>query len=208
MKTNQLKETVWMDEANNAIPRNRIAKHELKLEKNTNAILEKAQKANKILAEFKTKAYELAYEAYQEAMTSKGVDITSGYGKGNFTLFNFNRTIKIQVDINERIDFDDITIKAAKEKFNSFLEQTVKTEDDMIKQLVLDAFETSRGKLDVKKIFSLIRYESKIDNIKFQEAVKLLKESIRRPDSKTYMRVFVKDAQGKYSSVELNFSAL
>ena len=74
--------------------------------------------------------------------------------------------------------------------------------------MVLDAFETSRGKLDARKVFGLIRYKSKINNVLFQAAVKLLEQSIRRPESRTYFRVWTKDENGKYNNINLNFSSI
>jgi hypothetical protein len=76
--------------------------------------------------------------------------------------------------------------------------------------MILDAFETQRSnQLDTKRVLALSRYESKIKNKLFSEAVKLISESIRRPNSKSYYRIWVKDeTTGAFENVELNLSSL
>lgn len=196
----------WYDEVGQAIPVNRVTKIEKLFERQSAKLLKGAVGLHQKLADFKTEITQICQEAYLLFMKDKGLNPKSS--KGNFTWYNFNRSIKVEVNINELIDFDDLGIQAAKEVFSSFLNENVQSKDQFIKQMVLDAFETSRGKLDAKKIFGLIRYKSKIKNQRFQEAVKLLEESIRRPKSRTYFRVSKKNSSGKYEVIDLNFSSI
>ena len=53
---------------------------------------------------------------------------------------------------------------------------------------------------------SLLKYRSKIDNPLFQEALKLLEQSIRHPDSKRYFQIYVRNSEGAYDNIDLNFS--
>jgi hypothetical protein len=129
-------------------------------------------------------------------------------GKGNFMWYNFDRSIRIEVKIAERIEFDDLTIKAAKAKFDEFLDANIEGKVDFAKELVLDAFTTRNGKLDVKRVLSLLKYKSKVKDAIFQEAMTHLEASIRRPDSKTYFRISVKDDNGEYQYINLDFAAI
>ena len=131
-----------------------------------------------------------------------------GKGKGGFTWKNFDGSIKIESSVSESIKFDDLGIIACKEKLELFLNNNLESKDAFIKQMVLDAFETSRGKLDAKKVLSLLTYRSKIKAPLFQEALNLLEKAIRRPDSKMYFRVFVKDEAGEYKNIDLNISSI
>ncbi|HPX60044.1 MAG TPA: DUF3164 family protein, partial [Bacteroidales bacterium] len=70
------------------------------------------------------------------------------------------------------------------------------------------AFSTSRGKLDTKKVLGLLKYESKIKDEKFQKAMGFLKESIRNVGSKNYYRISVKDDDGSWQPIRLDFSSL
>ena len=128
--------------------------------------------------------------------------------KGNFTWFNFDRSIKIEVSISERIDFDDLAIKAAKEKLDAFLSESLDSKMEFVKDMVIDAFSTSRGKIDAKKVFQLMKYRSKISHPLFQEAINILSDGIRKPNSKTYFRIWERAENGSYQLIELNFSAL
>lgn len=200
------KNPVWVDEAGTLIPFNRITKTERLMERSSAKILRDAMAINSKLVEFRETIETLSMEAYEAFMEAKNSNKET---KGNFTWYNFNRSIKIEVSISEAIQFDDLTIEAAKQKFTAFLEENVTAKIDFVKQMIIDAFETQRNaKLDTKRVLGLIRYESKINNALFSEAVKLIQESIRRPKSKTYFRVWLKDENGAYKNVDLNLSSL
>ena len=176
------------------------------MERSTARILKSALAVNKKLQDFKDMVRDLSEEAYAAFMEEKSSNRET---KGNFTWYNFNRSIKIEVSVNEPIQFDDLTIAAAKEKFDQFLDENVQSKNEFVKQMINGAFETQRaGKLDVKQVMGLTRYQSKINDPKFTEAVNLINEAIRRPKSKTYFRVWVKDAAGEYQNIELNLSSI
>lgn len=204
--TYKAKDQLWVDEAGTSIPYNRTTKVERLMERSSAKILREALAVNKKLVVFRDTIEELSMEAYDAFMKSKDSKKES---KGNFTWYNFNRSIKIEVAISEAIQFDDLTIELAKEKFDAFLEANVTSKNDFVKPMILDAFKTQRNaNLDTKRVLGLMRHESKINNALFSEAVKLIQESIRRPKSKTYYRVWVKDEAGQYSNVELNLSSI
>lgn len=199
------KDKFWVDESGLEIPFNRISKAERLIEKNTAKIRKEAIAINAKMVEFKEMVKQLCAEAYEAFMEEKGVKPT----KGNFTFYSFNRDIKVEVSINERIEFDDMTIKAAKAKFDDFLSSNIQSKNEFAKQMVMDAFSTQRkGNLDVKRVLQLTRYESKVNDALFSEAVTLIKEAIRKPDSKTYFRIWEKNKEGAYQLIDLNFSSI
>lgn len=196
----------WIDESGVSIPYNRTTKCERLMERSSARLVKSALSINKKLQEFKDMVRELSNEAYEAFMEEKS---TNRISKGNFTWFNFNRSIKIEVAVNEPIQFDDLTITAAKEKFDQFLDENVQSKNEFVKQMINDAFETQRsGKLDVKQVMGLTRYQAKINDPLFTDAVNLINESIRRPKSKTYFRVWIKDEAGEYQNIDLNLSSI
>ncbi len=195
----------WVDESGTQIPFNRLTKLEIMQESELAKIVKEATGINSRLAAFKGHVSATCDKIVKEFMLSKKVD---SIGKGNVTLFNFDRSIKLSLDVNDRIEFDDMTMKACKEKFDLFLGDNIDEKQAFVKELVNDAFSTSRGKLDAKKVMSLLKYETRIKDETFQAALVLLKESIRRPDSKSYYRVWVKDEEGSYKMIDLNFSSI
>ncbi len=203
--TQKSSDKLWQDEKGTEIPFSRITKVERLMERKSGKLINEAKKLHNKLSAFKEQIREACYEVYDAFMVEHD---NKKDGKGNFTWYNFDRSIKIEVNINERIEFDDLNITACKDKLDQFLSANVESKDEFIKQLVLDAFETSRGKLDAKKVMSLLRYKSKIKVSLFQEAMELLESGIRRPDSKTYFRIWAKNQEGKYQSIDLNFSSI
>lgn len=196
---------MWTDESGTQIPVNRLTKAEKLMERHSYKLLSGAQKLNADLVAFKQLLIELSNEAYEVFMAEKEAKHT----KGNFTWYNFNRTIKIEVAISDRIEFDDLTIEAAKARFDEFLKANITSKNEFVKDMILDAFQTERkGKLDVKRVLQLTRYEDRINDALFSEAVQLINEAIRRPSSKTYFRIWLKDESGKYQNIDLNLSSI
>lgn len=200
---------VWTDESGITIPANRITKAEKLKEARLETLARKATALNARLAEFKTEFAEAADEIFAAVMAENGITKTDH--KGNFLSKTFNGSIKAEVDVNERIEFDDAMILIAKAHFDEFLSIGASAIDEMIRELILDAFSTSRGKLDAKKVTSLIKYKSRIDANKypsFHKAIEAIEKSISRPSSKRYFRISTKDAEGKYNAIDLNFSSI
>lgn len=210
MKNLQLQTTSdkhWKDENGMMIPIARITKIEQLKERQAHKLLKEARKASDQLIALKELVRTVCTEIYERHMTESGIS-EERRGKGNFMWYNFDRSIRIEVKIQERIEFDDLTIKAAKAKFDEFLDQNIEGKVDFAKELVMNAFETSNGKLDVKRVLSLLKYKSKVKDSVFQEAMDQLEAAIRRPDSKTYFRISVKDENGEYQYVTLDFAAI
>jgi hypothetical protein len=202
------KDQFWTDESGMQIPFTRTTPIERKKEKVAFSLVKKALKANEFLKEVKEAVSEATEQILNAEREANNVKLD---GKGNYTWYNFDRSIKVQVDINETIKFDEIKIASAKEKLMNLIRTNV-SGDDFIISLVEDAFQTSRGKLDAKKILSLRKHTNRIKtgNIKkgWDEAMNLIDESISRPKSKSYHKIWLKNDDGKYESIELNFSAL
>jgi len=195
----------WYDESGLAVPVSRVTKAEKLTERKSEQIVKKAVDLNRRLSEFKTYLIETAKEVYEAIRKENGAKVKENY-KGNFTFYSFDRSIKIEVNISEPIDFDDILIQLAQEKFQEFLADNITVENEFIKEMILNAFKTRRGRLDPKNVLDLTRYVNKVNNPLFTEAVELINKSIRRKPSKTYYKIYIKDNEGKYQSVELNFS--
>lgn len=206
IKKQTSKDPLWTDEKGLQIPYNRLTKSEKLKETVTHKLAKKAASINSGLITFKKEVQELCDKVYETYMREVGNDASKK--KGNFIYYNFDRSIKVQVKINDRIEFDDLGIQACKDKLELFLDANVVSKDAFIKQMVQDAFETNRGKLDTKKVMSLLRYRSKVKHKNFQEALDHLEGAIRRPESRTYFMIWLRDDKGDYQSIDLNFSSL
>lgn len=196
----------WTDEKGHRVETKRLTPVEKLQERSAGIILKNAIKINQEQSKFKSKLAEICdkvYEKYMQENNNSGKD-----RKGNFTWHNFDKTIKIEVAINEPIKFDDLAIIACKDKLDEFLDKNIDSKNDIIKEMITDAFETSKGKLDTKKVMSLLSYKHRVKDETFLEAMALLEKGITRPQSKKYFRVWQKDEDGQYQNVELNFSSI
>ena len=202
------KDANWIDETGNSIPFNRTTKSERLKEKYSNKILKEAQNATEKLKSLRDLMDVAIGEILEECRIENSVKLD---GKGNFTWYNFNRSIRVEVNINELITFDEIKLESAKEKLSSLIRDNTKG-DDFILSIVEQAFQTTTGKLDTKRILSLKKHTSRIVNLSikntWQEAMDLIDQSISRPTSKKYMKVYLKDEAGEYQNIPLNFSNL
>jgi hypothetical protein len=201
----KVKDKKWTDEAGSVVPLDYVSPGNRFKERAAARILKDAKRINKQLKDFKVKMQELCNAVYLKMLEEFKAKAES---KGNFTWFNFDRSIKIDVTVNERIDFDDLTIKACKQKLHEFLDQNLSAKQEFVKEMVTDAFSTSRGKLDAKKVMGLLKYRQQIKAPLFQDALNLLEESVRRPDSKVYFRIWERNDAGEYKLIDLNFSSI
>ncbi len=207
IKEQKNENNAWIDEKGISVPYNRVTKTERLKEKLSVSISKAAIALNNTLVEFKQKCVDSCEKAYQS-------DLKEGKAsaKGGFTLYNFDKSIKIERSINENITFDENLIAAAKDKFDEFLKAGTTGVDEMVQELIMSAFSSNKkGKLDSKKVLSLLSYKSRIKENKypaFHEALTLIEQSIRRPDSKTYFRIWIKDENNEYQNIDLNLSSL
>jgi hypothetical protein len=205
--TQKSTEKTWLDESGTQVPYSRTTKAERLKERSANSLMRKSLSANKQLKELKELIKTVSEKVLEEVLKEKGVE--SLKSKGNYTWYNFNRTVKVEVNINEPISFDDITIAAAKEKFYEFLDKNITSTNEFAKQMILDAFETQRSnKLDAKRVLNLVRYKDSIADPLFTEAVDLINQAVRRPKTKTYYRVWLMNEAGEYDNIDLNLSSL
>ena len=204
-KPQQVKNKLWKDDNGYDIPVNRITALEKKRERYAHKLLDEAVKLNEKLAAFKGKAFELSNEIFDLFMQEKKVSPTS---KGNFVWYDFDRRIRIEVDNKQSLKFDDLAIEAAKVKMHQFLKEEITSENAYIKEMAIDAFQTRRGKLDVKKILGMLKYRGIIPNPLFNEALDLIEQGIIREGSKKYLRISYRNDDGEWVPVDLNFSSI
>lgn len=209
LKVNVQKSTdqFWTDESGNKTQITRLFKHEKMMEKGASKLLNNAVKLNQGLKLFKEEVEKTCQDIYEQYMTDKGLD-QIGRGKGNFTWYNFDRSIKVEMSISDRISFDDLGIQSCKHLLNEFLNENLSSKIEVLKDMITDAFNTTKGQLDPKKVMNLLRYESKVKDEKFTKAMQHLRDSIRRPSSKAYFRIWAKDSEGQYKIIDLNFSSI
>jgi len=197
---------VWLDEAGNGIPYDRTKGSERANERKLPSLAKERIKLREALELHKKKCFDIGMELYQIFIDENGGKAPKSKGKGNITRYNFDRSIKIEIKVNEAIQFDEALLQLAKDKLDDLLNDGLQSAKDFIKPLVMDAFNNSGGNLDTKRVLGLRRYADRIPDKRYREAMDLIDQAIRKPESKEYFSLYVKNDKGEYVDVHLNFS--
>ena len=193
----------WINHKGEKVPAPYVPAIDKKKERYTNKMLKEAEKLEKRLMQLKSDILTQGDELYAEILREAKIKATER--KGNYSLFSFDKSVKIEVSVQNRIEFND-NINLAQEKINEFLEKKSKGSDMELMELVNNAFKTKKGRLDSKRILGL--FGLNIKNKTWLEAMELIKKSIETNNSKRYVNVWKRDAEGEYKIVQLNFSAV
>ena len=197
-------QTHWTDESGNSIPLKRVTKYERKAEKETHSLAKAALDINARMVAYKEDLIGRCQTLFEEFLKENGKEVEDV--KGNATFYNFDRSIKIEVKVKGLIEFDENTIKLAQDKLDELLTDGLNGADDFIKPVVMDAFKTSRGKLDTKRVLGLRRYADKVPDIRYKEAMALIDKAIKTRDTKVYYQISILNGINVYEVVNLNFS--
>lgn len=131
-------------------------------------------------------------------------DVHLGGSKGNVTLYSFNGQFKIVRQIQDSIRFDE-RLQAAKILIDECIQSWSADSNDYLKVLVNDAFQVDKeGKISTGRVLGLRRHS--IDDPKWKEAMEAIADSIRVVDSKSYVRFYERDEDGKYQAISLDFA--
>lgn len=194
---------VWTDHKGQEVPREYVDGFDVRKERTVGKLLKKAEKLSKELEAFKQMAFDDVDRIYDEML--KKADINPSERKGNFTLYSFDKSVKMTVDVSERIEFDE-NINFAQQKINEYLVEKTKGADQELAVLVNNAFKTTKGRLDTKRIFSL--FTLKITHPLWTAAMELIKKSIQTNSTVRYLSFYKRDKKhfDRYNIVNLNFS--
>jgi len=194
----------WKNHKGEVVPDKYVSGYDKKKEKSLAKIVKEASALNKRLNELKTLMFaeadalnELMYKAYH---MEKPED-----SKGNLTVYNFDKSIRFSIKVQDVIEFDD-RIKMAQEKLNQFVEEKSAGADGDLVMLVNNAFKTTKGRLDKSRIFSL--FSLNITKPTWVEAINLIKESITTNHTRKYASIAVRNDAGEYKDINLNISSL
>ena len=127
-----------------------------------------------------------------------------GGGKGNITLNSFDGQYKIIRQIQDSIRFDE-RLQAAKFLIDECIQSWSADSNDHLKTLINDAFQVDKeGKISTGRVLGLRRHN--IDDSKWKQAMEAIADSINIVDSKSYVRFYERDKDGKYQVISLDFA--
>ncbi|MBZ7982690.1 DUF3164 family protein [Campylobacter sp. RM12640] len=198
-------EKKWLNARNEWVHPDLIRADEKLKDQLVECILRKVEEHNKILKALKDDINN-DIESYLDILLEKyNINAKDNAKKGNFTFEDYAKTLKVQVQMSEKINFNE-KLNIAKAKIDEYLNDIVKDSSEDIKVLINKAFEVDKkGNLDSKKILSLRSYD--IKDARWQEAMEIISESVEIVGIKPYIRFYKRDkATDSWANVSLDFA--
>lgn len=139
-------------------------------------------------------------------LSAERYDAKIGGNKGNVTLLTYDGKYKLSRSISETLSFDE-GLQAAKALIDECLREWTANSPTALKALVEQAFHMdNEGRINTNAVLALRRLE--ITDDRWQRAMLAVSESLRVIDSKSYVRVYERDSNGKYEPISLDFASL
>ncbi|MDE2577918.1 MAG: DUF3164 family protein [Hyphomicrobiales bacterium] len=126
--------------------------------------------------------------------------------KGNLTLTSFDGLLKVQVQVQDQLDFGP-ELQAAKKLVDECLNEWAADSRAEIRALVTRAFQVDKeGRINRAEIFMLLRVA--IEDARWRRAMEAVRDSIRILGSKTYVRFAERDAaDAPWRSITIDLAA-
>ena len=128
-----------------------------------------------------------------EALLAQEYEMTRGGQKGNKTFLSFDGLKKVQIAVQDHIDFGP-QLQVAKELIDDCLNEWAAEANDNLRAIVTRAFNTDKpGQVNRAEIFMLLRLE--IDDTRWMRAMEAIRDAMRVVGSKTYVRCYRRETQ-------------
>ena len=168
------------------------------------SLIGKVKATRQMLKDFKAVAFGDIEAFIDLSLEQYGAHVAGN--KGNITLYSFDGQFKIVRQIQDSIRFDE-RLQAAKVLIDECIQSWSVGSNDHIKTLINDAFQVDReGKISTGRVLGLRRH--KIDDPKWIKAMEAIGDSINIVDSKSYVRFYERDKDGKYQPISLDFASV
>nr|WP_321511160.1 DUF3164 family protein [uncultured Celeribacter sp.] len=159
------------------------------IDEQVHKILHYAQELSDQVSRFKMHTY--ADLAALDAMLDQEYGVKIGGKKGNKTYFSFDGCKKIELRVNDLIDFGP-ELQVAKTLIDECLNEWASDARSEIRAIVTRAFNTDKeGQINRGEVFMLLKLD--IEDERWQQAMKALKDAIRVIGSKEYIRFGMRD---------------
>lgn len=210
VKFHTAKDAVWTNAAGDQVPRKYLSKLDISKEKDAARLHTAARNVELSLRVLHKSMYDATNEI--AAAVRKEYEIKNGKRpkptKGNFTWYNFDNSLKVECNIDEVVKWDDAMMAEARKLLDEYLDSQLTENQSLIKKMVNDAFSNSKGTIDSRKVFQLLRYESQINSSKFRKACEIMRDAQMIDRTKLYMKISERQEDGSYRYINLNFSSL
>jgi hypothetical protein len=140
-----------------------------------------------------------------EALLAQEYETTIGGKKGNKTLMTVDGLYKVMVAVQDHIDFGP-ELQVAKTLTDECLNEWASDARPELRAIVTDAFSTEKtGQINRNQIYALLRLE--IDDPRWQQAMKAIRDAMRVVGSKTYVRSYRRETiDGAWQAITVDLA--
>lgn len=203
--TQQVQDGYWANAKGVMTPVSIVKEIDIERDALVGELVEKAIAINKVLADFKLKAF-ADIQAFVDLSAEK-YGAKKGGAKGNVTLFTYDGRFKIQRAMADNIKFDE-RLQAAKKLIDECLAEWMKDARPEVHALISEAFSTdSEGNIKTGRVLALRRLD--IDDERWQNAMVAIGEAVQVVGTKSYIRLYerVGDSE-EYRPISLDLAGV
>lgn len=167
-------------------------------------LIERARGVQAQLKDYKQQAH-ADIAAFIE-LSAEQYGVSLGGTKGNVSLLTFDGRYKVLRAIAEAIVFDE-RLQAAKALIDECLREWTEGARPEVVTLVQDAFRVdSAGNIRTGSVLALRRLDIKDE--RWLEAMRAIGEAVQVVGSKSYIRLYERDANGQYQPISLDLAGV
>nr|WP_213680099.1 DUF3164 family protein [Serratia marcescens] len=167
-------------------------------------LIESAKVVRQQMAAFKIEALAQIADFVDLSASEYGVEF--GGAKGNVLLTSFDGRYQVRRAVGDHRVFDE-RIQAAKSLIDECVIKWSDGANDNLKALVDHAFRVNKqGRIDVNQVLSLRQIA--IDDPRWQEAMDAIADSIQVTGTSQYLRLYERQANGKYEQISLDIAGV
>ncbi|MGL4844376.1 MAG: DUF3164 family protein [Aeromonas veronii] len=186
------------------VPENLIAPADKLRDEVVLAIIAAAREQRAQLAAFKISAMQQINDFVD--LSSEQYGVAWGGTKGNVTLLSFDGRYKLIRAVGEHRKFDE-RIQAAKVLIDQCIARWSDGASPKLRALVDHAFRVSKaGHIDVNQVLSLRQLN--IEDADWEQAMQAIADAIQVTGTSQYLRLYERDAQGRYIQMSLDLAKL
>lgn len=205
MTTTQIPEGYMADHRGALIPMANIKEIDLLRDQLVKECVTKATAASRMLKQLKTDLFgdiaafvQLSIEKYE---------VKRGGAKGNLTLYSYDGKYKVQMAVQESLNFDE-RLQAAKSLIDDCLREWTENANPNIRAIIDGAFAMDKeGNISTGRVLGLRRLDIKDE--KWQRAMQAISDALSIIGSKEYVRLYqrVGDTQ-RYEPIILDLAGV
>ena len=191
----------WTDSEGALVPVQYIPADEKKADKMVEKIIGKVENFQAKMKKFKEEM-EKELKHYLDNLAEKYDE----KWEGNATIYDFGKMKQIEIKVSKHFVFNE-KLQIAKQKIDKCIMDWSEGSNKKLIAIINKAFKVDKkGQIDAKRILELKTLD--IKDSAWKEAMKLIDESMRVDSTKIYYNFRVKDENGQWKKIPLNFSAL